>query len=76
MAPAARGPSLRRHPDHAAVTSQPGQGPIPGARVLAEPGDAPGRYASARARKNYAGTSPITRAYADGPAVLIIVSSG
>jgi hypothetical protein len=44
--------------------------------VLAEPGDAPGRYASARARKNYAGTSPITRAYADGPVVLIILSSG
>jgi transposase len=31
-------------------------------RVLAEFGDAKGRYASAKARKNYAGTSPITRA--------------
>jgi len=30
--------------------------------VLAESGDDPGRYASARARKNYAGTRPITRA--------------
>jgi hypothetical protein len=30
--------------------------------VLAELGDAKGRYASAKARKNYAGTSPITRA--------------
>ncbi|MFJ2194027.1 transposase [Kitasatospora sp. NPDC087861] len=31
-------------------------------RVLAEFGDDPHRYASAKARKNYAGTSPITRA--------------
>ncbi|MGV9949392.1 transposase [Rhodococcus aetherivorans] len=30
--------------------------------MLAEVGDALGRYASAKARKNYAGTSPITRA--------------
>jgi len=33
-----------------------------GARVLAEFGDDPARYTSAKARKNYAGTSPITRA--------------
>src|SRR5207247_6369944 len=33
-----------------------------GARVLAEFGDAPGRYADARARRNYAGAAPITRA--------------
>ena len=33
-----------------------------GARVLAESGDDPRRYATAKARKNYAGTSPITRA--------------
>jgi len=32
-----------------------------GARVLAEFGDDPTRYTDARARKNYAGTSPITR---------------
>ena len=32
-----------------------------GARVLAEFGDDKTRYANARARKNYAGTSPITR---------------
>jgi hypothetical protein len=30
--------------------------------VLAEFGDDPTRYDGARARKNYAGTSPITRA--------------
>ena len=32
------------------------------ARVLAELGDDPDRYASAKARKAYAGTAPITRA--------------
>jgi transposase len=51
-----------RHPDAEIIMSQPGMGPITGARVLAEFGDAPGRYADAKARKNYAGTSPITRA--------------
>jgi transposase len=51
-----------QHPDAETILSQPGLGPILGARVLAEFGDAPGRYADAKARKNYAGTSPITRA--------------
>ena len=51
-----------RHPDAEIVMSQPGMGPLLGARVLAEFGDAPGRYTDAKARKNYAGTSPITRA--------------
>jgi hypothetical protein len=51
-----------RHPDAEIVTSQPGLGPVLGARVLAEFGDDHGRYADAKARKNYAGTSPITRA--------------
>lgn len=50
-----------RHPDAEVILSQPGIGVVLGARVLAEFGDAPGRYASAKARKNYAGTSPITR---------------
>ncbi|GGL22171.1 IS110 family transposase [Sphaerisporangium melleum] len=50
-----------RHPDAEVILSQPGMGVILGARVLAEFGDAEGRYASAKARKNYAGTSPITR---------------
>jgi transposase len=49
------------HPDAEIIASQPGLGPVLGARVLAEFGDDPGRYASAKARKNYAGTSPITR---------------
>jgi hypothetical protein len=51
-----------RHPDAEIILSQPGLGTILGARVLAEFGDAPGRYADAKARKNYAATSPITRA--------------
>jgi len=49
-----------RHPAAEIVASQPGLGPVLGARVLAEFGDDPGRYASAKARKNYAATSPIT----------------
>jgi transposase len=50
-----------RHPDAEIYLSQPGLGVILGARVLAEFGDDPRRYADAKARKNYAGTSPITR---------------
>jgi transposase len=49
-----------RHPDTEIYRSQPGLGPITGARVLAEFGDDPDRYRSAKARKNYAATSPIT----------------
>jgi hypothetical protein len=51
-----------QHPDAEIYLSQPGLGAITGARVLGEFGDDPGRYASANARRNYAGTSPITRA--------------
>ena len=51
---------FRRHPDARVYLSQPGIGDITGARILGEFGDAPGRYASAKARKNYAGTSPLT----------------
>ena len=51
-----------RHPDAEIYLSQPGLGPVLGARVLGEFGDDPDRYASGKARKNYAGTSPVTRA--------------
>jgi hypothetical protein len=51
-----------QHPAAEIITSQPGLGPVLGAEVLAEFGDDPARYASAKARKNYAATSPITRA--------------
>jgi transposase len=52
---------FRPHPDAEIILSQPGLGPVLGARVLAEFGDDPHRYVSAKARKNYAATSPITR---------------
>ncbi len=51
-----------RHPDAEIYRSQPGLGDLLGARVLGEFGDDPDRYAGARARKNYAGQAPITRA--------------
>jgi transposase len=52
---------FRGHPDAAIYLSQPGTGDILGARELGEFGDDPHRYASAKARKNYAATSPVTR---------------
>jgi transposase len=51
-----------QHPDAEIYLSQPGLGPILGARVLAEFGDDPHRYTDAKARKNYSGMSPITKA--------------
>ena len=52
---------FRGHPDAAIYLSQPGTAEILGARQLGEFGDDPHRYASAKARKNYAATSPVTR---------------
>ena len=51
-----------QHPNAEIYLSQPGLGVILAGRVLAEFGDDPDRYASGKARRNYAGTSPITRA--------------
>jgi transposase len=51
-----------RHRDAERYLSQPGLGVILGARILGEFGDDPCRFTDAKARKNYAGTSPITRA--------------
>jgi transposase len=59
-----------RHPDTEIYRSQPGLGVVLGARVLAEFGDDPHRYADARARKNYSGMSPVTRASGKKRAVL------
>jgi transposase len=53
---------FEQHPDAKVIRSVPGLGMILGARVLGEFGDDPNRYADAKSRKNYAGTSPITRA--------------
>lgn len=50
-----------QHPDAEIITSQPGLGVVLGARVLAEFGDDKDRYANAKSRRNYAGTSPITK---------------
>ncbi|QHE74006.1 Mobile element protein (plasmid) [Rhodococcus sp. WAY2] len=68
-----------QHPDATVYLSQPGFGPILGARVLGEFGDDSDRYADASARKNYAGTSPITRASRRkkyGPPVMNVDHSG
>ncbi|MBA2639716.1 MAG: IS110 family transposase [Nocardioidaceae bacterium] len=62
--------SFDQHPDAEIIRSLPGLGMILGARVLAEFGDDPNRYADAKCRKNYAGTSPITRASGKSHVVL------
>jgi Transposase/Transposase IS116/IS110/IS902 family len=61
---------FEQHPDAEVVRSLPGLGTILGARVLGEFGDEPNRYATPKCRKNYAGTSPITRASGTKKAVL------
>lgn len=54
--------SFEQHPDADIYLSLPGLGDVLGARVLGEFGDDPDRYASAKSRRNYAGTSPLTDA--------------
>jgi transposase len=49
-----------QHPDADLIRSLPGLSVVLGARVLAEFGDDPNRYTDAKARANYAGSSPIT----------------
>jgi len=51
-----------QHRDADIYLSQPGLGITLSARILAEFGDDPARFDSPKARKNYAGTAPITRA--------------
>ena len=58
------------HPDADIYRSLPGLGVILGARVLGEFGDAPNRYTTAKSRRNYAGTSPLTVASGKKRAVL------
>lgn len=53
---------FQEHPDAEIYRSLPGLGDVLGARVLAEFGDDPNRYQDAKSRKNYASTSPVTRA--------------
>jgi transposase len=61
---------FEQHPDAEIIRSVPGLGMILGARVLGEFGDDPNRYATAKSRRNYAGTSPITVASGTKRAVL------
>jgi len=51
-----------RHPAADIYLSQPGFGVVLAARALGEFGDDNQRFSDARARKNYSGQSPITRA--------------
>jgi hypothetical protein len=53
---------FEQHPDAKIVRSLPGLGTVLSARVLGEFGDDRTRFASPQSRKNYSGTSPITRA--------------
>lgn len=54
-------PSFEKHPDAEIYRSLPGLGIVLGARVLSEFGDDRTRFAHPKARKNYAGSSPITK---------------
>jgi transposase len=49
------------NPDAVILRSLPGLGMVLGARVLGEFGDDPARYQTAKGRKAFAGTAPITR---------------
>ena len=51
---------VEQHPDAAIYRFLPGLGVVLGARVLGEFGDDPERYDSAKSRRNYAATSPLT----------------
>jgi transposase len=61
---------FEKHPDTDIYRSLPGLGVVLGARVLGEFGDDPNRYTTAKCRKNYAGTSPLTIASGKKRAVL------
>jgi transposase len=53
---------FEQHPDAKVVLSLPGLGTVLGARVLGEFGDDRTRFSAPKCRKNYAGTSPVTKA--------------
>jgi hypothetical protein len=61
---------FEQHPDAKIILSLPGLGMVLGARVLGEFGDDPNRYADAKSRRNYAGTSPVTKASGKARVVL------
>lgn len=53
---------FEQHPAAELLRSTPGLGPILAARVLAEIGDDPTRFATAQGLRAFAGTAPITKA--------------
>lgn len=58
----ALGEGFDGHPDAKIVRSLPGLGTVLGARVLGEFGDDRTRFSTAKCRKNFAGSAPITKA--------------
>jgi hypothetical protein len=61
---------FEQHPSAKIIHSLPGMGTVLGARVLGEFGDDPNRYFDAKSHRNYAGTSPVTRASGKSRVVL------
>jgi hypothetical protein len=61
---------FEQHPDAKVVLSLPGLGTVLGARVLGEFGDDRTRFSTPKSRKNYAGTSPVTKASGHSRTVL------
>jgi len=66
--------SFESHPDAEIYLSLPGLGRVLGARALAEFGDDRTRFAHPKARKNYAGMAPITKASGTRKVVLARVA--
>jgi transposase len=58
----ALGEGFQMPPDAKTIRSLPGLGMVLGARVLGEFGDDQTRFPTAKSRKNYAGSAPITKA--------------
>jgi transposase len=66
--------SFEMHPDAEIYLSLPGLGRVLGARAIAEFGDDRTRFQHPKARKNYAGTAPITKASGTRKVVLARVA--
>jgi len=66
--------NFEMHPDAEIYLSLPGLGLVLGARAMAEFGDDRTRFLNPKARKNYAGTAPITKASGTRKVVLARVA--
>jgi transposase len=53
--------AFKKHPDAEVILSLSGTGLVLGARLLAEFGDEPTRYADSKSRKSFSGMAPVTR---------------